>query len=352
MVFIEKFEFTYQDYLRYCYYFSKETVDKFFSVAEESVEYVLKENEITFEKKIGDKKHDKIFKDILQNKQEMAKFISHFTNYKVNPKELELYNVNYITKEFKYREADIVYKIKGKEIYYLIEHQTKVDYSMSYRILNYCVEIMRSVLENKEINSIGCKYPVVIPIVLYTGNQKWTASIAFSENQVEEEGSDEKLIDAKYKLIDVNKYEIEELLEERTMIANAMILEKCKNNEEVLKSIKEIVEKQKGKKQLKKLKRVVLYLYKDVPMENLRKIIKLVEESECEENMSTIRERLRDEYINERKEGKKEGIQEAIMLVIKNMLQLNQDDKTIMKFTNAKKEDIEKVKISLGMLSK
>ena len=40
------------------------------------------------------------------------------------------------------------------------------------------------------------------------------------------------------------------------------------------------------------------------------------------------------------------------MSIIKNMLQLNQDDKTIMKFTNAKKEDIEKVKIDLGMLAK
>lgn len=247
MVFIEKFEFTYQDYLRYCYYFPKETADKFFSVAEESVEYVFEENEIMFEKKTRDKKHDKIFKDILQNKKEMAKFITHFMNCKVKSEELELYNVNYITKDFKYKQADIVYKIKGKEIYYLVEHQTKVDYSMSYRILNYCVEIMRSVLGSKEINRIGCKYPIVIPIVLYTGNQKWTASIAFSENQVEEGGSDEKLIEAKYKLIDVNKYQIEELLEESTMIANAMILEKCKNNEEVLKSIKEIVKKQKGK---------------------------------------------------------------------------------------------------------
>ena len=72
--------------------------------------------------------------------------------------------------------------------------------------------------------------------------------------------------------------------------------------------------------------------------------------------MSTIRERLRDEYINERKrgrqEGRQEGIVEGIMLVIKNMLQLEQDDTTIMKFTKAKKEDIEKAKTELGMTIK
>lgn len=68
--------------------------------------------------------------------------------------------------------------------------------------------------------------------------------------------------------------------------------------------------------------------------------------------MSTIAERLKKEFHNERKEGRKEGIQETLGSIIKNMLQLNQDDKTIMKFTNAKKEDIEKVKINLGMLAK
>ena len=40
------------------------------------------------------------------------------------------------------------------------------------------------------------------------------------------------------------------------------------------------------------------------------------------------------------------------MLVIKNMLQLEQDDTTIMKFTKAKKEDIEKAKTELGMTIK
>ena len=194
-----------------CYNYSYEEVEyEEIGVAEESVEYVLEAREVNPEKKVGDKKHDKIFKDILQDKREMSKFISHFTKYKVKAEELELYNVNYITKEFKYSQADVVYKRKGKEIYYLVEHQTKVDYSMSYRILNYCIEIIRSVVKSKELNKVSYRYPIVVPIVLYTGNQKWEASTSFYESQVEE--IDEKIIDVKYKLIDVNKYETEELL--------------------------------------------------------------------------------------------------------------------------------------------
>ena len=53
-------------------------------------------------------------------------------------------------KDFKYKQVDIVYKIKGEEIYFLVEHQTKVDYSMPYRILKYEVEIIESVIIDKK----------------------------------------------------------------------------------------------------------------------------------------------------------------------------------------------------------
>ena len=190
---------------------------------------------------------------------------------------------------------------------------------------------------------------------MHRDNKKWTAKTSFVESQIEEMNVN-KTMEIKYKLIDINKYEVEELLEENTLLANAMILEKCKNNEEVLTSIKMIAQNQKYDKKIHKLKRLVVYLYADIEQEKLKEILNLIEESESEEKMSTIAERLKKEFHNERKEGMKEGmqkgIQEALGSIIKNMLQLNQDDKTIMKFTNAKKEDIEKVKINLGMLAK
>ena len=74
MVFIEKYEFTYYDYL--CYYSSIKSIsEKFLHVSEDTSEYALEEDERQLEKKTGDKKHDKIFKEILEDKEEMAKFI-------------------------------------------------------------------------------------------------------------------------------------------------------------------------------------------------------------------------------------------------------------------------------------
>lgn len=347
MLLIEKYEFTYEDFLNYCdslyCYASKEI----FGVQEESSPYILDENK----KKTGDKRHDKIFKEILQNPKEMAELINNFTKHKVNAKELENYTENYITKDFKYKQADIVYKIKGEEIYFLVEHQTKVDYSMPYRILNYCVEIIRRVVEEQQINKSAYKYPKVIPIVLYTGEIKWKASNSFAMSQIHKEGYEDEIIDLSYKLIDINKYEIEALLQCKTLLGNVMVLEKCKNNEEVLECLKRIIKNSKSN-DIEKLKRIILYLYEEIEEEVKKEIIKIFKERECDENMSTIQERIGAEFRRNKRiarsegraEGLAEGLEKAIKETIVRMLKMNFEDDIIKQATGAKKEEIQKIR--------
>ena len=322
----------------YCHA-SKETL----CVKEESVPYTTDENK----KKTGDKKHDKIFKEILQNPKEMAQFINDFTKHKVNAEELENYTENYITKDFKYKQADIVYKIKAEEIYFLVEHQTKVDYSMPYRILNYCVEIIRRVVEEQQINNLTFKYPKVVPIVLYTGEIKWKATNSFAMSQIHKEGYEDEIIDLSYKLIDVNKYEIEALLQCKTLLGNVMILEKCKTNQKVLECLKRII-KNIESKDIEKLKRIILYLYEEIEEKSKKEIIKIFEESESEENMSTIQERIGAEFRRNqrvaRSEGLAEGLAQAIKETIDRMLKMNFEDDIIKQATGAKKEEIEKIR--------
>lgn len=316
-------------------------------VEEASEEYKFSDEKSHIEK-TGDKKHDKIFKDIFQNKKEIARFISKFIKYEVKAGELEIYNPNYITKRFEYQNADIVYKIKGKEIYFLIEHQTKVDYSMPYRIFKYSLEIIRSVVENNEISRISYRYPVVVPIVLYTGSQKWTANTSFAKSQIEGVNEKLKMINVEYKLVDVKKYEIEELLKEKTMFANIMILEKSKNNEEMLKYLKEIVKNIKSTKQLYELKRIITYLYKNEEEKYRKEIIKIIEESESEENMSTIAERigkeLREGRTKAREEGVSIGVFKAIKGIVEQMIKMNFEDNIIKQVTGAEKSEIEKIR--------
>ena len=132
-----------------------------------------------------DNEHDKLFKDLLSDKEETRKFINKFLKLPepLKQNELELYNSSYITSEYKSKEADIVYKKKDEDIFFLIEHQSTVDISMPYRIKNYAVEILRTAIDKSKIHQIDYEYPLVVAIVLYTGDKKWNAKLKFEDMQ-------------------------------------------------------------------------------------------------------------------------------------------------------------------------
>ena len=283
----------------------------------------------------GDNKHDKIFKSILQDKKELTKFLKKYMGHEVEPENIELCNTNHITSDYKYSDSDIICKIKGKETYYLIEQQTRVDYSMPYRMLTYSVEIIRAAVRGKNTNSKDFAYPEVIPIVLYTGNNRWTAKTKFSECQ-RIEISEEKVIEFKYNLVDINKYEIGEILKERTKLSNALILEKCKNNEEVIKNIKKIVEEQN---EINELKKLVKYLYGNFEDEKIKKIIEELEESESGGEMSTIAERLEREYKNSFAQG--------VRNTIEKLIEENMSDEFIKRITGYDDKQIEEIRNEL-----
>ena len=88
------------------------------------------------------------------------KFINKTLKTKFIEEELEKYNSSFVNKIFQNREADIVYKLKDKNIFILLEHQTKIDFSMSYRILEYQMAIIKSAVDEKKLNTKEYKIPL------------------------------------------------------------------------------------------------------------------------------------------------------------------------------------------------
>lgn len=155
---------------------------------------------------------------------------------------LEKYNSSFVTNDLKNQETDIIYKIKDKKIFFLIEHQTKIDYSMPYRILQYENEIMKSAIDYKKLGQKGYKLPLIISTVLYTGKRKWNANTYIKECQEKLENAEE-LAFAKYNIVDINDMNNSELFEEKSIISKILILEKSKNNEELIININKIINK-------------------------------------------------------------------------------------------------------------
>lgn len=218
--------------------------------------YAKESEEFNKNKSKIDKEHDKIIKRVFQSKKEAARFISKVIERKIKPRDLIVSQNSFVTSELRYREADIVYKIKEANVVILIEHQTRVDKKMSYRILNYQMEIMR-------INE-GEEECLVIPIVLYTGKEKWKAKKYIKELQTRRYAKKEINFDeielgtlGYYTLVDVNEYTKEKLLEEKGILSKIMLLEKERNTEELLKTIFKINEKIKEAKTKEIMKKII-----------------------------------------------------------------------------------------------
>ena len=215
--------------------------------------YAKESEEFNKNKSKIDKEHDKIVKRVFQSKKEAAKFIGKAIGTKVKPSELVAAQNSFVTTELEYREADIVYRLKGTNIVILIEHQTRVDYRMAYRILNYQIEIMRAnEVENPKKEDKEC---LVIPIVLYTGKEKWTAKNYIKEIQerlfVEIKIRKEEIelgTLGYYTLVDVNNYTKEELLKEGGILSKIMLIEKERSTKDLVKTIFEINERIQNEK--------------------------------------------------------------------------------------------------------
>ena len=199
--------FTYYDYLKYKL-FEKMKKAKNTTLHEKKEKYKRLEQQ---ENRVNNE-HDKVFRKILSDKIEVTKFLNEQLKTNLKPEDIEQYNSSYINTLMQNEEADVVYKLKGKNEFFLIEHQSKVDYRMPFRILKYEMAIVESAIDEKECKRKDYLYPRVNAIVLYTGKQKWNVAQTFNETQVT--SILEKAIEfAKYILVDINNYTEEKLLE-------------------------------------------------------------------------------------------------------------------------------------------
>ena len=160
-----------------------------------------------------------------------------------------------------------------------------------------------------------------------------------------------------YNLIDINKYSKEELLEDDLVITKAMMIEKCKNNEELKNNLVKIIDKVVKEEDLNKMQRIInLILRRKLGNEvtdnllskinNKRKgvdyMLAVLERIEREDKQ--IRENCRMEGIREGiNKGISKGISKAKLEIAKEMLKEKIDINKIYKCTKLSKDEIEKI---------
>ena len=141
--------FSYIEYLKYSRIIKEE-----YSLNEEVAEYKYDNKKINHI-------HDKTFRKILDDKKEFTIFINKIFNLeeKLEEKDIEKYNRKFVSVDYTNQESDVIYKLKNKEIFILVEHQTKIDKKMPIRILKYELEIIRSRMdENNRLEFPICYF--------------------------------------------------------------------------------------------------------------------------------------------------------------------------------------------------
>ncbi len=304
--------------------------------------------------------HDKTVRLMLSNSQEAANLINLAlkTDF-VKANQIEQYKSSFVTKAYKNRESDIVYKdLKNKGIYYLIEHQSKQDKMMAVRITEYSLEIIRSALDlmKKEKRE---EFPTVIPIVLYTGKGKWKIPQSLEDVQV-------KLADinlpsiGSYKLIDINTYSDDDLIKAKGALPKVLLMEKSTKN---INKVKEIMNKmEKAKLTKEETEMLSVYITNVVREKDNRladELLEKINKEREEENMGDFGQVLVD-YIHEsvakgerkrrkkteKKDGKIEGAKATRIEVITRMLKDNLKIELIKKYVNATDKDIEEARMA------
>ncbi len=348
---------TYQQYIEYL------RNNKNLKLKEKDVTYQiypLEENEIYHPKRIKtiDKKHDKMFRHILSRKKEMIHFLNEFLGLKqtIKPEQLMQCHTDFITKQYKEKHCDLIYQLKQKPVYFLVEHQSTIDQDMPLRIWEYVGQIMRkeSIVQRTYLRKDKV-YPVVVPIVIYTGFQKWKVKTNFAQSQYQSPNYEDYKINLEYNLIAVQDYTLEELLEKKTLFASIMIIEKCRGLEELNQQINKIVEVIDDPKDLEALAEIItnIIVFR-IGQEKAKQLLEKIRRK-GELGMSPVTKMLFDlEYKNWKKglregmkKGKEEGIKDGKIKTIKNMIQSGESEEKIIKYTEISKEELRQIKRKL-----
>ena len=232
--------FTYKDYIK-CIHTLR--LNAAFKLAEESSKYRLQRDNT---------EDKKIIKNILKDKNEMTNFINGFLECKekIENKNLIRYDSKYISNRHKVDENKLIYKLKNKDIFFILEEVYELDNIVLYEILNYCISIMQEWNITNKIRGEN-KYPVIVPIIIYAGTKRINNKCIQNKNQIGDFIFKNYNINLNYSLIDINKLSIEFLLKRNNLVSFGMILEKSKDKIELQKNLIKIPENIKNDKKFK-----------------------------------------------------------------------------------------------------
>jgi len=272
--------------------------------------------------------HDKLFKEVYSNKTNAVSFLKNYLPEQIlkitDLDSLELCKDSFIEKDLQEFYSDMLYKVNFNAepgfIYCLFEHKSYPDNLIHLQLLEYMLKIWK--LELKQHKSD--KLPVIIPLVLYHGRQKWkTKENLSSILNCPNKHLSKYIPDFKYILYDLSKYSDNQIT--GTKINQITLLSfKYVFGEDFIDKLPEIFTLFKNmsdkKTDLQFFETLILYILSNVEDITTEQLISKVKDTLPEgkgDIIMTLAEQLRNEGRNEgREQGLEQGLLEGIEFAV------------------------------------
>ena len=193
------------------------------------------------------KPHDSSSKLIFGNAELCSQFLRNYMDIplfkNIRAEDIEDVTKRYVPMFTEERNSDTVKRVKISEnnsFYFvsLIEHKTKVDYNVSMQLLRYMVYIWEDFEREMERKKKGIsrtkdfRYPPILPIVYYEGTGTWTAPCNIRDRIFFDEAFEPFTPKFFYKLVQLNAYSLEELVEKNDELSLLMLINRLQNSSE------------------------------------------------------------------------------------------------------------------------
>ena len=270
--------------------------------------------------------------------------------------------------------ADLVFRVPFRDesdtdelfIYILIEHQSTVDTKMPFRVLSYMVNILALQRREWVANNVPesqQQYRPVIPILFYTGEQRWNAPLTINALMAVPDVLSEFIPKFKILLLDVKSTEPATLTQTGHPLGWVLtVLQKENASEaEIKRALIEAIlylntlgeaQKKQWEIAISYLLLLILHRRPAAQHDSLKTVVQEQispsRRKEVTEMAYSMADRLLDEGRQEghqegRQEGHQEGTEQTRTTIATAMLNDNQPIDMIVKYTGLSKEEIEQL---------
>lgn len=184
-----------------------------------------------------------------------AEFLRGYVNIDllkdVQPEDIEDISERFLPMWQEGRDSDSVKKIHLKEtslfLIAIVEHQSKVSYDMSFKLLRYIVMVLTDYESEQEqlhpniTKTKNFKYPPILPIVYYEGSENWTAVRNFQDRVYLNDILQPYIPSFEYLVVPLASYTNQQLIEKNDELSLIMLINKLRSSED-FKTLKEIPE--------------------------------------------------------------------------------------------------------------